>query len=679
MNSTQPSGSPLRRLIGNPAAKTNILGAVLALAAFCVYLATLAPSIGWEEDGGELAASFAMLGITHPTGYPLFTMLAWGFTHLPLGGREIWKLNLLVAVLCAVAVFLFFRLFVLLLSGKYVALFPVNTSGTAGKSSKSTGSLNQKSGGKGKTSITTLPSPEESIRVSDADARTNLWAAAIAVLCLAFSATFWSEALSIEVYALHLVFFAGVTLSFLGALVVDARTPGKRADRLWLVFALLLGLSFSHHMMTVLCLPAFIYLYFSHYGFTAHAWKKIARGLPVFFAGLAAYVYLPLRSAQGPVMSWGDIDSFSRFWFHVSAGQYRYKMFASLDSAESKFRGFVTGLPAQFGYVPLLLAAVGLWALYRRSRRLLAFSVILLLTSLFFSFNYGFDDPNFYLNAYVAVGLWIAFGVHALITLGSQRRIRLATCTFCLLCVGFPLGLNYRAVDQSGNYAVEEYTRNMLRSLEPGAVVLTSQYIYFSAPAYYLQLVERVRPDVLILDTQLLKFPWYYAQLGRRFPALTAASRPDIDAFLESNARYEREAVLDSAGFVLYNIVSYSNVIRSFLEHNLGDRPVYVTTELTLNPEWGFRKIPSGLVFRIYRGEPPPPRAPLEFEFHPLPSNYAGAEILTGYYAAGYFNQGLFYGLELRDTLAGVTLLRKAVEVRPSFERARQWLSALER
>jgi hypothetical protein len=353
-------------------------------------------------------------------------------------------------------------------------------------------------------------------------------------------------------------------------------------------------------------------------------------------------------------------------------------MFASFESAQGKLIGFVTGLPAQFGYAPLLLAGIGLWALYRTSRRLLVFSLLLLLASLFFSFNYGFEDPNFYLNAYVAVALWIAFGVYALLTFGARRGGRVtgvAVRTVCAASVVFPLALNYPIVDQRGNYAVEDYTRNILNSLEPGAVVLTSQYVHFSAPAYYLQLVEGVRPDVLILDTQMLKFPWAHSQIERRFPWLASGSRREIDAFLESNARYEREAVLDSSEFVRYNFTTYSNMIRSFLERSVGDRPVYVTTEMTLLPEWGFRKIPAGMVFRLYRDTVPAPRAPREFSFRPLPPDHPASDLLAGYYAAAYLNQGLYYTLGLRDSATGIALIRRAVAVRPDFVKARQWLA----
>ena len=62
-----------------PGKKLNILKKYLALfisaAAFIIYLFTLAPSVV-QIDSGELAALQITLGIAHPTGYPLFTIIA---------------------------------------------------------------------------------------------------------------------------------------------------------------------------------------------------------------------------------------------------------------------------------------------------------------------------------------------------------------------------------------------------------------------------------------------------------------------------------------------------------------------------------------------------------------------------------------------------------------------------
>ncbi len=69
-------------------------------------LTTIAPSV-IQIDTGELAAVQCTLGIAHPTGYPLFTMLGYIFSLVPLPLSKIFQMNLLAAVYCAIAVSVF--------------------------------------------------------------------------------------------------------------------------------------------------------------------------------------------------------------------------------------------------------------------------------------------------------------------------------------------------------------------------------------------------------------------------------------------------------------------------------------------------------------------------------------------------------------------------------------------
>ena len=50
------------------------------LIAFIFFLTTIAPSV-IQIDTGELAAVQVTLGIAHPTGYPLFTILGYIFSY----------------------------------------------------------------------------------------------------------------------------------------------------------------------------------------------------------------------------------------------------------------------------------------------------------------------------------------------------------------------------------------------------------------------------------------------------------------------------------------------------------------------------------------------------------------------------------------------------------------------
>jgi hypothetical protein len=237
--------------------------------------------------------------------------------------------------------------------------------------------------------------------------------------------------------------------------------------------------------------------------------------------------------------------------------------------------------------------------------------------------------------------------------------------------------MNHGLVNQRGNYAVEDYARNMFRSLDAGALVLTSQYGFFTAPAFYLQAAEGERPDVRVVDTQLLKFPWYYAWLERKDPDMIEASRPEVDAFLRAASVMEAETSSDSAAFMRFALAEYSNVVRSLLDHALERGPVYVTAEMTLDPRWGFRKVPSGLVFRLYRNSGPPAPKWLEFVYRPLPGNNPLSRVVSGRYGVGWYNQGVYRALAARDTAGGLAFLRAALAAQPDLYPAREWLQRL--
>ena len=70
------------------------------IAALALYLHSLAPTITMANgagDSGELASTAYTLGIAHPTGYPLYTLLGYVVSNLPVG-EVAWRVNALSAL-----------------------------------------------------------------------------------------------------------------------------------------------------------------------------------------------------------------------------------------------------------------------------------------------------------------------------------------------------------------------------------------------------------------------------------------------------------------------------------------------------------------------------------------------------------------------------------------------------
>jgi hypothetical protein len=72
----------------------------VSAAVFVTYLLTLCPTV-IDQDSGELVAAAHVLGVPHPTGYPLWTMLARAFDFLPVGHTSAYRIALLSAASAA--------------------------------------------------------------------------------------------------------------------------------------------------------------------------------------------------------------------------------------------------------------------------------------------------------------------------------------------------------------------------------------------------------------------------------------------------------------------------------------------------------------------------------------------------------------------------------------------------
>src|SRR5207253_6333860 len=63
---------------------SRVAASVVGVLALAVYAATAYPYVA-GGDSGELTVVSATLGVAHPPGYPLFTLLGHLFSYLPIG------------------------------------------------------------------------------------------------------------------------------------------------------------------------------------------------------------------------------------------------------------------------------------------------------------------------------------------------------------------------------------------------------------------------------------------------------------------------------------------------------------------------------------------------------------------------------------------------------------------
>jgi hypothetical protein len=432
------------------------LAAGAGLAALLVYRLTLSCSIAWG-DSPELTTAAFLAGIPHPTGYPLYMLLGFLFTHLWPAGSVAFRMNLLSALSAAGAIAFTYLLLRRLVGGRLVSL--------------------------------------------------------MAALGFAFSPMFWSQAVIAEVYAFHLL---GMT-ALLWLVLSWERRGGRGRLR---GAALMYGLCFTHHMLSVLLLPGLLYLALTSRR-RGEFVGELGRTVPLFLLPLLLYAYLPLAAHRDPAANWGDPGNWHNFVAHITGRQYRTAMFHvpadELWLRVKSYTGLGPGrhsawLAQQFTPGFLWLAPLGIWGLARRRRRFLVFTLLIYAVVIAYTLNYYiFDSEVYYLPSHLMVAIWIAAGLRQLggwlavvwrrLALPPAKR-RPINALLGGALVALPLTLlsaNWSANDHHSDRSALMYARAALMSLKPNALLLSGDDNYYF-PLLYARHVDHFRPDVTLVD-----------------------------------------------------------------------------------------------------------------------------------------------------------------------------------
>jgi hypothetical protein len=530
---------------------------------FTLYVLTLAPSVAFT-DSGELAAACATLGIAHPTGYPLFVILGFLWAKIPLPFTIIFKLNLFAAFCTALASLLFFELTLFLLS---VIQERQSHSPKETKKKKS----------KSKSEQTSVALERESL----------VLIALSASLLFAFSRTIWAQATAVEVYSLHLVMLVLSIRLFLRFTL--AKEPQTRDALIW---AFVLGLGFANHLTMILLAPAMLYFYFHRFGFTKDAFTRIAIMSVPFALGLSLYLYLPIRSSMSPDFNWGEVHrSFDKFFYHVSGKQYQIHLFNGNWEPQAKM--LFSLLPFELAFVGIVLAIYGAVRLFQVEKPIAWFLVLLVLGSALYAINYNVHDADsYFLLTFLALILLAGMGVMFL----TQQRRELATISLLLPLIAIAINFNHN--NKRYETLVVDYTKTMVEPLEPNALVLSAQWDYFCSAFWYLQRFEGLRPDVVMIEKELLRRTWYVRAVQRQYPEITEKCRSEMEAFLEDLEQFESGKPYNQVRIQTRWIA----MLNALIEKNMNERPVYLTTDvLQTEPEvaTAYKKVPQGFALRV--------------------------------------------------------------------------------
>ena len=441
-----------------------IVAATLFAGSFVLYVSTMAPSVV-PGDSAEFQFVPYILGIAHPPGYALYILLGKLFTFLPLGSVA-YRMNLFTALWGALTVSLTY-LIILQLSSKNHSSLAAQVPATLGATT------------------------------------------------FAVSANLWQHATFANAHTL--------TASLAALALFLLLTWDKNKDNRWLyAFALVCGLSMTHHPLLLISFPAFAAFillislppYLPGRGggrVNPHqstrcprliSPRKLATLALLFLLGLSIYLYYPIRST--PPFGPQDASTLDGFLRLVTAQGLRMNLFPfSWREQPQRLLAFKTLLGLQYNAPGILLGIAGaIWLALKRRKAFV-------LLALFFALNSAFimntiQDVMKYLHLpFMIYVVWIGCGAMALFDLLERWQVRHRTKVFCSVALALilfvsPLRmglLNLSRVDLSNYRLADEFVQATFDTFQAEEAVLLCDWDHIT-PLWYYEFVEGRKPNV---------------------------------------------------------------------------------------------------------------------------------------------------------------------------------------
>ncbi|MBF0313722.1 MAG: DUF2723 domain-containing protein [Oligoflexia bacterium] len=470
-----PLKPPLSTLSTLP--KLSLLALLLII--FIVYMITLHPSTG-AGDTGEFVTVANYLGVHHPPGYPLYSILGHLFILiaglLPGTGHEAVVINFSSAI------------YALATLGLFACLLH-----------------------------------RHGIRPLLNLAITGV---------LAFSPLFWSYATVAEVFQLN-------NLLCMLLLVLTEKVLSNKQIQLPTILsgAFVGGLALSHHHTAVLLvIPCFIAVTLKIGAIFKQQPKLLFLAMFVFFLGLTPYALLPLHSSGIPLIYWGDQSTLEGFFHHFFRGEYgTWQLLAQGEATVTTPRlkqvylfFYEFSRATLFLGVPLLLF---LFIAGKRLKEHITPFITLLMISFLFYFsiftllsNNNLSHPVYYdlnLRFWILPQLLLFLIIPTLIQLTKRLpAIPLKFEKYFLLLPAIALALHFNECNQKSAPDYAGLYQATLERLPQNALVLSSGDVE-NNNFRYIQYVKNVRRDVVIIDRGTLYKSWSKSYVSKHFPSVT--------------------------------------------------------------------------------------------------------------------------------------------------------------
>ena len=439
----------------------DIAAFVAAFAAPLLLYAMTMPRTVYLEDDGLFLAVARHLGVAHPPGYPLYTLLGYVFMQLPFSTPA------------AAGHF-------------YSAFFGALACSMVYACCRHFGA--------------------------------SVLASLAGALLFAASEHFWSQVIIAEVYAMNtFILFACYAL-----LLRSSRSERPVVPLFLAAAAYGFGLA-NHWPLVGLATPGLILAAIPAWRTVFRNLPALA-GTSLLCAALP-YAWMVWRSNQDPLLAfYGKIRTLEEFWYYVSRQGYAdVDQSATADWTDKiNYMLWLGGEVArQTTYLGFALAAVGISVIFLRHSRVAALSgvVMFLGLSVFLILLLGFDYEPFRVGLfrpysiaiYGLVAIWLAVGLHWTIErardrfppgFGGGARYFAPTANalagLAMLAVSLDAGL------RRNNLADHDFTERHATAVFDRLPENSVFFVYGDAtgPFAYYSLVENLRPDIKLYNVQ---------------------------------------------------------------------------------------------------------------------------------------------------------------------------------
>jgi hypothetical protein len=499
-----------------------IVAAALFVSSLLLYVSTMAPSVV-PGDSAEFQFVPYILGIAHPPGYALYILLGKLFTFLPLGSVA-YRMNLFTALWGALTVSLTY-LIILQLSLEKATIERSLISEQQVMGRRYTQIFADKKKSQRRSAL---------IGVQNNALLAAQVPAILGATTFAVSTNLWQHAIFTNAHTLT------ATLATLALFLLLAWDRSR--DTRWLyAFALVCGLSVTHHPLLLVSFPAFAafillvsfppslpgrrlrnQVFSQRSGSFApqrasnainrpfrqiKTWflcqnRKLATLALLFLLGLSVYLYYPIRSA--PPFGPQDANTLDGFLRLVTAQGLRMNLLPfSWREQPQRVLALKTLLGLQYNAPAILLGIAGaIWLALKRPKAFVLLALFFVLNSALIMNT--IQDVMKYLHLpFMIYAVWIGCGAMALFALLERWQLKPRTKALCsvaltLLLFVSPLRmglLNLSRVDLSNYRLADDFVQATFDYFQSQGGVLLCDWDHIT-PLWYYEFVEGRKPNV---------------------------------------------------------------------------------------------------------------------------------------------------------------------------------------